>query len=278
MSGLSTPWYITWTVVVLCCYGALCFYANRLVYYPLKYPQGFWDQQAQLNAEDVWIRTADGVRVHAWWVSQKGARFVTLYLHGNAGNVTHRGSRIREITTAGSSVLMLDYRGYGKSMGRPTERGLYADAQAAYEYLVRMGYRLEQIVVHGESIGCAVAIDVASRNACGGVVLEAPFTSAADVAQTVLPVVGPLLIRGFNSARKISRVRAPLLFIQGDRDEIIPLSLGQRLFAAAPAPKTFWLVEGAHHNDILETAGPQFRQRLQGFYQSLHASTGDQVE
>jgi fermentation-respiration switch protein FrsA (DUF1100 family) len=270
MSGaLGGPWYVTWPLVVLCCYGMLWFYANRSVYYPLRYPQGFWDLQPQLHAEDVWTQTADGVQIHGWWVRQEEAGLVTLYLHGNAGNLTHRYSRIREITAAGSSVLMLDYRGYGKSRGRPTEKGLYADAQAGYRHLMQMGFRPEQIVLHGESLGCAVAIDVASRNPCGGVVLEAPFTSAADVAQTVLPVLGPMLVRSFDSSKKIDRVRSPLLFIQGDRDEIVPLRLGQRLFATAPEPKSFWIVEGAHHNDILETAGPRFRQRLQAFYKGL---------
>ncbi len=132
-------------------------------------------------------------------LQQVGAELVTLYLHGNAGSVTHRYARIREITAAGSSVLMIDYRGHGKSGGRPTENGLYADAKTGYQLLEQMGFRPEQIVLHGESIGCAVAIHVASQNLCGGMVLEAPFTSAADVAQTVLPVVGPMLVRSFNS-------------------------------------------------------------------------------
>jgi uncharacterized protein len=111
-----------------------------------------------------------------------------------------------------------------------------------------------------------------------GLVLEAPFTSAADVAQTVLPILGPMLIRSFNSLKKISRMRAPLLFIHGDRDEIIPLRLGRRLFARAPEPKSFWIIEGAHHNDILQTAGPRFRQRLQEFYEGLRSSADDRIE
>ena len=152
------------------------------------------------------------------------------------------------------------------------------DAQAGYEYLVQIGYRPEQIVLHGESIGCAVAIDVASKNSCRAVMLEAPFTSAADVAQTILPVLGPMLVRSFNSAEKITLVRAPLLFMHGDQDEIIPLRLGQKLFARTPEPKSFWIVEGAHHNDILETAGPRFRQRLQAFYEGSRRSVGDRLD
>ena len=154
MSGyLAIPWYITWPLVALCGYGALWFCANRSIYYPLKYPQGLWQLQTQLRAEDTWIRTGDGVQIHGWWVREEGARLVTLFLHGNAGNVTHRYARIREITAAGSSVLMLDYRGYGKSKGWPTEKGLYMDAQSSYQCLMEMGYRPEQIILHGESNG-----------------------------------------------------------------------------------------------------------------------------
>lgn len=275
---LHIPGYVTWLLLGVSCYGALWFYANRSLYYPLKYPQGLWNLQQQLHAEDVWLRTSDGVQIHAWWVRQEGARLATLFLHGNAGNVTHRYPHVHEITAAGSSVLLLDYRGYGKSRGWPTERGLYTDAETAYQYLLQNGYGPEQIILHGESIGSAVAIHVASRRPCAGVVLEAPFTSARDVARTVLPVVGPMLIWSFNSVRRISRVRAPLLFIQGDQDEIIPLRLGQKLFAAAPEAKSFWIVEGAKHNDILEVTGQRYRQRLRLFYESLSAQASPSAD
>ena len=225
--------------------------------------------QRAVGASDVWIDTRDGVRLHGWWASLKDARFVTLYLHGNAGNVTHRFPQIREIVAAGSSILMLDYRGYGKSSGRPTEKGLYIDADAAYEHLLKLGASPDQIILHGESLGTAVAINLASRRRCAALVLEAPFTSAGDVAGTVLPVIGPMLVHSYNSSAKIHGIIAPKLFIQGDRDEIIPPRLGQKLYAAAPAPKSFWTVQGAGHNDILETAGPQYRQRLAQFYSAL---------
>jgi uncharacterized protein len=192
-----------------------------------------------------------------------------MYLHGNAGNVTHRFLQIREITAAASSVLMLDYRGYGKSGGSPNEHGLYADADAAYQYLLDRGYGTRQIILQGESLGTAVAVDLASRKDCGGIVLEAAFTSGRDVANTVLPVIGPLLFRGLDSKSKIAKVRAPVLFFHGDRDEIIPLKLGRALFNAAPQPKSFWEVRGAGHNDLVETAGPSYREKLTEFYEQL---------
>ena len=250
-------------------YGVLYFFVQRSIYFPFKYPQGFWQVQPQLGARDVWLRTADGLRLHAWWIAPSGAQWATLFLHGNAGNLTHRTDHIREITAAGSALLLIDYRGYGRSEGRPTETGLYADAEAAYQHLIASGWKPEQILLHGESLGSAVAVDLAARRACGGLVLETPFTSARDVAARVLPVLGPLLIWSYNSKAKIARVRAPLLIMHGDRDEVVSSELGRALFAAAPEPKYFWTVPGAGHNDVVAAAGPAYREKLRTFYQGL---------
>jgi fermentation-respiration switch protein FrsA (DUF1100 family) len=266
------PLHIGWPIAVVLAAAALYYLANRALYYPMKFPQGWWEQQAQLGATDVWLDTADHVRLHAWWVPADGASYVTLFLHGNAGNVTHRAGQIREIVAAGSSVLMLDYRGYGKSAGRPTEQGLYVDSEAAYVYLLSRGYRARQIILQGESLGSAVAVDLAYRRPCAGLVLEAPFSSARDVAATVLPVLGPALVHSYNSIPKIRWLLMPKLFVQGDRDEIIPLRLGQKLFDAAQDPKSFWIVQGAGHNNLLEKAGSEYRHRLEQFY-ALAAKT-----
>jgi uncharacterized protein len=252
--------------------GLLYFLANRAIYYPSKYPEGNWDLQRAAGATDAWIETSDGVKIHGWWAEREGSRLVTLFLHGNAGNITDRTQRIQEIAAAGSSILMLDYRGYGKSSGRPSERGLYRDSEAGFIYLLGKGYRPEQIALHGESLGTAVAIDLASRRPCAGLILEAPFTSASDVAATMLPVIGPLLVRSYNSLPKIRWIRVPKLFMQGDRDEVVPLRLGQQLFAAAQGSKTFWVIPGAGHNDILERAGAEYRHRLSAFYENLVAA------
>jgi len=249
--------------------GLLYYLANRAVYYPSKYPEGFWDAQKLVGASDAWMDTADGVKIHGWWARREGSALATLFLHGNAGNITNRAPRMQEIVAAGSSVLMLDYRGYGKSNGHPSEQGLYRDSEAGYIYLLGQGYRPEQIILHGESLGTAVAIDLASRRPSAALILEAPFTSASAVAGTVVPLVGPLLIRSFDSLTKIRWIRMPMFFMHGDRDEVIPLRLGQELFAAAQGSKTFWDVQGAGHNDILETAGAEYRHRLKAFYEGL---------
>jgi fermentation-respiration switch protein FrsA (DUF1100 family) len=247
----------------------LYFLAQRALYHPLKYPQGFWEIQSRLAAEDVWLRAADGVRIHAWYIRQPEAAVATLYLHGNAGNITHRAGNIPLITGAGSSLLLLDYRGYGRSEGKPSEKGLYLDADAGYQYLLEAGYAAERIVVQGESLGSAVAVDLAARRRCAGLVLEAPFTSAKEVAGRILPVVGPLVVWGFDSKRKIAAVRAPVLILHGDRDEVIAFDLGRKLFEAAREPKWFWPVPGAGHNDLIEVAGVRYRERLREFYGRL---------
>ena len=266
---MRIPSYIGWPLVAALGYAFLCFLANRSIYYPMKYPQGLWEFQEQVAATDVWLRASDGVRVHGWLIAPKDARVITLFLHGNAGNLTHRVNHIQQITAAGSSILVIDYRGYGKSEGRPSEQGLYRDAEAGYQYLVAAGHKPERIVLHGESLGTAVAVALAARRNCGGVVLEAPFTSARDVAARVLPVLGPILTWGFDSKRAIAKVRAPVLVIHGTRDEVIPFDLGRTVFEAAGQPKWFWAVEGSGHNDILETAGASYRERLVAFYAAL---------
>jgi fermentation-respiration switch protein FrsA (DUF1100 family) len=247
-------------------YAAICFVVSRIVYQPTRYPGGWWHTQAESGAQDVWLRTSDGVRLHAWWIEVPGSRVVTLYLHGNGGNLAHRPGHLREMVAAGSSVLIPDYRGYGKSDGRPTERGLYRDADAAYDHLIGMGYQPAQIVVHGESLGSAVAADLASRRACAGVILECPFTSLSDMAGTVVPFVGRLFARGFNTRRKIAAVHVPVLVIHGDRDETVPYALGRAVFEAAHEPKSLWTIAGATHMDIVETAGLSYRARLEAFY------------
>jgi len=252
-------------VTVLVLFAALVWLASRSVYFPMQYPGGDWARQADIHAHDVWITAADGLKIHAWWRPQAGAQAVTLFLHGNAGNVTHRAAAMTEIAAAGNAVLIPDYRGYGRSAGRPTEQGLYRDADAAYDWLIAQGWPPQRIILHGESLGTSVAADLASRRPCAGLVLEAPFPSARAVAARVLPLIGPLLIWGFDTRAKIGKVHAPILVIHGTEDEVIDFSMGQAVYDAAPEPKTFWAVTGAHHNDIVSYAGPAYRKRLQSF-------------
>ena len=235
----------------------------------MRYPQGDWDLQAQAGAQDLWLTTEDGVRLNAWWFPKPRALYATLFLHGNAGNVTHRVDRAQAIASAGSAVLIPDYRGYGKSTGHPSERGLYKDASAAYDALLRPGYEPDRIVLQGESLGSAVAVELATRRKCAALILESPFASLNKMAATLLPFVGPLVAHGFDTYARIARVHAPLLVIHGDADEIVPFSQGEAVFRAANEPKQFWRVADAKHNDLLYAAGEAYVVRLRAFYESL---------
>jgi fermentation-respiration switch protein FrsA (DUF1100 family) len=253
-------------ILVVTMFGGM---AHHMIFYPMRYPAGNWAVQDRIGAEDLWLHAADGVKLHGWWVPQKDARFATVFLHGNAGNVTHRAVHALSVNRAGSSVLLLDYRGYGKSEGRPTETGVYADADASYDDVRAHGFPPERIILHGESLGTAVAVDLAVRKACAGVVLEAPLESLRKMAGAVLPVVGPMFVRGFDTRTKIRGLRVPLLVIHGDRDDVVPFSQGQAVFEAAPEPKSFWRIPKAHHNDFIVVAGEQYVERLRAFYRTL---------
>ena len=264
--------WIVGAFCLLCAFVLLRWMAGRAVYYPMRYPQGDWSARERLGASDAWLRTSGGLKLNAWWLECPGARFTTLFLHGNAGNITHREDIARIITGAGSSVLLLDYRGYGRSGGSPTETGLYRDADAAYDWLIAQRVPAESIIIHGESLGTAVAVDLASRRKCAGLVLASPFPSAQAVARNVLPVIGGLLVSGYDSKTKIKNVRVPVFVLHGDRDEVIGYPLGRELFDAAPEPKWFWTVIGGGHNDLVAVAGIKYQQELRTFYSRLHSS------
>ncbi len=268
---LRIPKWLGWPLLAGWTYFVLSFFAQRAIFHPSPYPEGLWDRQAAFGAEDVWLQTSDGLRIHGWLVQPKGeSHFVTLYLHGNAGNITDRPDHIESIRRAGSKLLIIDYRGFGKSEGRPSEEGVYRDAAAAYDYLLSQGYQAGQIILHGESLGTAVATDLAARRSAAGLILEAPFPSVGAVAQRVLPVLGPLVASGFDTKGKIARVAAPVLVIHGDQDETIDFDFGEEVYAAANEPKDFWRVPGAHHNDIIATAGTAvYEERLRSFYEKL---------
>lgn len=254
-----------WIAVPVVIFLALRWMAANSVFHPMKYPAGSWADGRRIGAQDVELSASDGVRLHAWWI-RTDAPLATLYLHGNAGNITHRAYLAPLIVESGSSLLLLDYRGYGRSEGKPTEAGIYQDADAGYEFLRKQGFAPEQIIIHGESLGSAVAVELATRRRCAGVVLAAPFTSAAAVAATVLPGLGRFLIGGFDSLRRVGEVSDPLLILHGDRDEIIPYELGQELYEAARPPKWLWTIQGATHNDLILVSGPEYTARLRRFY------------
>lgn len=231
-----------------------------------------------IDAEEVFLETEDGVRIHAFYLpGESGERAgdgnggrAILFLHGNAGNASHRLPNAAALARLGSDVLLLDYRGYGRSEGSPSETGVYADARAGLAHLVEVRrVPEERVVLFGRSLGGAVAIDLARERPLAGVIVESTFTSLADMGSRVAGPIGRLLGRGFDSRGKIASVRAPLLFFHGDRDEIVPFALGRRLFEAAPAPKAFEVIAGAGHNDTVEVGGRPYLERIGRFLEEV---------
>lgn len=223
--------------------------------------------QLGVEAEEVFLTTEDGVRIHAFYLPAPGAARAILFLHGNAGNASHRLPNAALLAALGAHVLLLDYRGYGRSEGRPDEPGVYADARAGLRHLMtERGLPEQRIVLFGRSIGGAVAVDLAQERPLAGVILESSWSSLADVAANAFGPLGRLFCSGrFDSMRKIGRLRSPLLFFHGDRDDIVPWVLGRRLFDAAPGPKHFETLAGAGHNDTLEVGGRPYLERIRRF-------------
>jgi fermentation-respiration switch protein FrsA (DUF1100 family) len=245
----------------------LSFLEQSMVYYPEKDLQGD-PSGAGLAFEDVHLETEDGLSIHGWWVPHEDARMAILFLHGNAGNISHRLGRIALFHDLGASILIGDYRGYGRSEGRPSERGLYRDADAMYRHLrEERGIPPERIVIFGKSLGGAVAADLAARKEAAGVILESSFTSLPDMAREVIPLLpGKLMVRSrYDNLRKIPTVRMPILIIHGDEDRVVPFEMGQRLLDAAPEGTQFFPVPGADHNDVLEMGGRIYPERVRSF-------------
>jgi fermentation-respiration switch protein FrsA (DUF1100 family) len=201
-------------------------------------------------AEEVLI-TADGERVIAWHVPPREGQPVVLYFHGNGGALWLRAARFRALTAEGVGLLALSYRGYGGSSGSPSEAGLIADAHAAYAFAAAR-YAPERIALWGESLGTGVAIALAAERPVTRIVLEAPFTSAADIAASVYPFVPVRLLMKdqFRSDERIARVRAPVLVIHGEHDRVVPVRFGERLYALIPGPKRFARIAGGGHEGL----------------------------
>jgi fermentation-respiration switch protein FrsA (DUF1100 family) len=200
--------------------------------------------------EEVAIPTPDGLRLHGWWIPAPGARHTLLHLHGNAGNVSHRLELVQVFHALGVNLLLFDYRGYGRSDGKPSEAGLRQDAEAAWAYLTEQrGIPAASIVVHGQSMGGAFAAWLAARRQPAALALESAFTSVPDMAAHLywwLPTrwLGRLEL---DTIGALAEVRCPVLVIHSTADEIIPYAHGEKLFAAAREPKRQLTIGGDHN-------------------------------
>jgi len=234
-------------------------FADRLIFVPP--PPTYGPGEVGL----VSLPTAAGDTVAALLREGGKGRTAVLFTHGNAEDAGLLGEFLHRYVELGVTVLAVDYPGYGLSTGRPTEDGAYAAADAALAHLGTLGFPPERVVLHGRSLGGAVAVDVAARHAVAGLILESTFTSAFRV---MLPFDG-LPGDRFASLAKLPRVRAPVLVIHGTADEVVDVEHGRRIFEALPpGRRRAWWVEGAGHNDLLWVAGSTYWERVAAFLAS----------
>lgn len=230
-------------------------FETSLIFFPSKYPQGVWKPFSTgtgIDFEDIDFQSADGTKLHGWYLPHENPSEVILFCHGNGGNITDRALPAKRLhDELNASVFVFDYRGYGKSEGKPSEHGVLADARAARNYLAkREGIKTDEIVLLGRSLGGAVAVDLAAKDGAKALLLQSTFTSIPDVAAFHYPwlPVRWLLRTRFNSLKKIRSYDGPVFASHGDADTIVPYELGKRLYDAVPGEKEFMTLQGLDHN------------------------------
>ena len=244
---------------------------RHFIYFPVR--ELFADPAAiGLAYEEVNFVAGDGVSLHGWFVP--GRSDVTLlWCHGNGGNISHRLENLQLVhNELGLNVFLFDYRGYGRSEGKPSEQGTYLDAEAALSYLdSRKDILPDRIIYFGSSLGGGVAVELAMLRSPYGLILESTFPSIRYMARLAFPVL-PLYLflrTRYDSEAKIGGVNAPLLMLHGDRDDLVPIQAGRRLFDAAKDPKEFHTIVGAGHNDTYLVGGKAYWDAMGSFIDRL---------
>ena len=241
-------------------------FQNRLLFFPSPTLEA--DPAARgMPFEETTFETDDGERLHGWWIPAEKPRATLLFFHGNAGNISHRLDLVEIFRNLGLNVFLFDYRGYGRSTGKPSEDGLYRDAAAAWRHLTETrGAAPEEIVVFGRSLGGGPATWLAARERPRALILGSTFTSIPDVAAKQYPYLPVRLLarNRFDNHARLAEVHAPVLVIHSRDDALIPFEHGRKLFEAAPEPKAFLEIEGAHNNGYAVT-GPRYAEGLDAF-------------
>jgi len=247
-------------IIVAGVYAVLCtvlyFMQAGLVFHPDPEIETT-PEQIHLAFEDVTLTAGDGVRAHGWYIQAEQAVGTVLFCHGNAGNISHRIDTIWTLNRLGMNVLIFDYRGYGRSEGTPTEAGTYLDAEAAWKHLVEArGIAPGRIIIHGRSLGGAVAAHLAQSHTPAGLVLESTFSSIPDMGARLYPIFPVRLLSKFcyATADYAATTRCPILCIHSPDDDIVPYEQGRRVFEAAREPKRFLKLRGSHNSGYLESS------------------------
>lgn len=270
------------TIIGVCCYVLTGLLLNSPLYTmvalrPETGSSDLYKIKTILNVprEEIAIATVDGAKLNAWYFKTPGADKVVIVNHGNAGSLLNRLFIAKSLIQSGSSVLLYDYRGYGKSEGKVSLPGLQEDAVAAYDYAVnKLGYKPNQIVLYGESIGGGISSRVAEQRPVAGVIMHSPFTSLPNVAQSGSPLfrLYPDWVFPQPSYENLTYVQgkhAPLLILYGDKDHLVPPAQSRRLFELASEPKGVVLVPGAGHNDMIDVNEKLYFQSIDSFLKGL---------
>jgi len=227
---------------------------NHGIYYPAKNIE-VTPELINLSFQDLYVKTKDNLLINAWLILKDNAKYTILFCHGNAGNIQDRLDKIEFFHRLGINVCIFDYRGFGKSQGRPSEQGLYVDTKAVYDYLVNnRKIKPEVIILYGESLGTAVAINLAQEVKIKALIMEGAFSRGRDMARKIYPFLPAFLFSNtFDSLSKIKVIDAPKLFIHSKDDEIVPFALAQKLYQTACEPKKFIAITGGHNTSFLDS-------------------------
>jgi len=239
--------------------------AEKFVFFPLKVLE-FYPSQLQIPYQDIRFKNGEDLTLHGWFFPGKRDQTL-LFLHGNAGNIGSRLDKVRHLKRIGWNIFIFDYRGYGGSEGTPTVEGVLRDSETALRYLVETcKIPNEQIILFGESLGGALAVDLATREPLGGVILESTFTSLREISKRLYPFIPAAVVPDtYRSIDLIRKIKAPLLVIHGTDDEMIPFEMGRGLFNAAPHPKRFYGIPKAKHTDTFLAGGSEYLKQIEEF-------------
>jgi uncharacterized protein len=246
-------------------------FLHSLLYFPSR-ELSQTPEQAGLHYREAAVETDDGERLHGWWVGARTGPLGHLLLcHGNAGNVGDRVTHAAVLTAVGFDVLLFDYRGYGRSSGSPSEPGTYRDARAALRWMLdEPGVEPARVFYLGESLGGAVALDLALERPPAGLALVSAFTGIRDMARLHYRRIPAVLVPdAYPTLRRIRALRSPLLVLHGGRDEVVPASQGRALFEAAPGPKRLRVFSGLGHNDLFTLAGAELATEVASWARAI---------
>lgn len=266
---------MNWLLIIVVLYVAMSLFLwwrePSMIYYPSRLIDLTPDTLG-LAYKEVTLTASDGIKINGWHLPSATSNAPTLlFFHGNAGNISDRGEKLTVFHRLNANVLIIDYRGYGRSEGIPNELGTYRDALAAYDYLTKtLKQAPNTIIVYGESLGSAIAVELATQKPVGGVVLEEPFTSIGDVGHKMFPFlpVRWLVRNKYDNLKKIGRINAPLLIFHSRQDEIFPFDFAEQLFDGAHNPKHLIELHGSH-NDAFAVSIDLYRESLKSFIAAL---------